>query len=335
MKGFSLEVKVGLLLLIALLLMGGFLFVLGGVNFSSGYKLYVDFNNPGGIKPGGAVRIAGVRVGTVESSQYLGGKLDPATGRRPLVRVALEVNEDVKESIHEDALFYVTSQGILGESYMAIDPGTITKPVIQPNTVHKGIDPPRLDLALSMGYELLETMVGAVREHREELVGMLHDTSGLLKGLNNVIGKNQDKLNNIVANIETATVEGNKLITGVRENYVEGPQIKRIMGNVDKALGEAGKQTGPLMADARGALADARDLLGPEQRDKLKTTISDVQVLAEKGKATLADTQQIVTHMKKGEGTVGALLMDEEIYDDVQEMLRDLKHNPWKLFWRE
>jgi len=27
--------------------------------------------------------------------------------------------------------------------------------------------------------------------------------------------------------------------------------------------------------------------------------------------------------------------MDEEIYDDIQEMLRDLKHNPWKLFWRE
>jgi phospholipid/cholesterol/gamma-HCH transport system substrate-binding protein len=50
---------------------------------------------------------------------------------------------------------------------------------------------------------------------------------------------------------------------------------------------------------------------------------------------TLADAKQIVGHMKRGEGTVGALLMDEEIYDDVQEMLRDLKHNPWKLFWRE
>jgi len=27
--------------------------------------------------------------------------------------------------------------------------------------------------------------------------------------------------------------------------------------------------------------------------------------------------------------------MDEEIYDDLQEMIRDLKHNPWKFFWRE
>jgi phospholipid/cholesterol/gamma-HCH transport system substrate-binding protein len=334
-KGFSLEVKVGLLLLVALLLMGGFLFVLGGVSLKSGYTVYVDFNNPGGIKPGAAVRIAGVRVGTVEASQYLGGKLDPATGRRPLVRVELEIDEEVRETIHDDALFYVTSSGVLGESFMAIDPGTITKPVLAAGSVNKGIDPPRLDLALAMGFELLDTMVNAVRDNREELAGLLHDTSGLLKGLNNVIGKNQDKLNNIVANVETATVEGNKLITGVRENYVEGAQVKRIMNNVDKTLQAAGKDTGPLLTDVRGAIADARDVLGPEQREKLKTTISDVAVLADKGKTTLNDTQQIVTHMKKGEGTVGALLMDEEIYDDVQEILRDLKHNPWKLFWRE
>ncbi|HEY6882280.1 MAG TPA: MlaD family protein, partial [Polyangiales bacterium] len=276
-----------------------------------------------------------VRVGTVESSQYLGGKLDATTNRRPMVRVELSIDEEVKDTIHEDALFYVTSQGVLGESFLAIDPGTATKPVLAENTVSKGIDPPRLDLALAMGFELLETMATAVRENREELSGMFHDTSGLLKGLNNVIGKNQDKLDNIVANLESATIEGNKLLTGVRENYVEGPQIRRIMGNVDKALGEAGKQTGPLLTDVRGALSDARDLLGPEQRAKLKSTINDVSDIAEKGKTTLADTQQIVTHMKKGEGTVGALLMDEEIYDDVQEMLRDLKHNPWKLFWRE
>jgi phospholipid/cholesterol/gamma-HCH transport system substrate-binding protein len=27
--------------------------------------------------------------------------------------------------------------------------------------------------------------------------------------------------------------------------------------------------------------------------------------------------------------------MDEELYDDLQELVRDLKHNPWKFFWRE
>jgi len=39
--------------------------------------------------------------------------------------------------------------------------------------------------------------------------------------------------------------------------------------------------------------------------------------------------------MRRGEGTVGALLADEEIYDDLKEMLRELKTHPWRFFWRE
>lgn len=327
-KGFSLEVKVGLLLLVALVLMGGFLFALGGISLKDGYSVYVDFNNPGGLKPGAAVRIAGVRVGTVETSQYLGGKLDPKTNRRPLVRVELKIDEDVKDTIHEDALFYVTSSGVLGEPFMAIDPGSASSPILAEGSVNRGLDPPRLDLALAMGYELLETMVDAVRNNKEELAGLLHDTSGLLKGLNNVIGKNEDKFHNIIANVETASAEGTLLIKGVRENYVDSPQMKRIVTNIDKTM----QDTSPLVKEVRATVSD---VLGPEQRAKLKTTISDVSDLADRAKVTLADAQKIMTHMKRGEGTVGALLMDEEIYDDVQEMLRDLKHNPWKLFWRE
>lgn len=280
MNGLSLDVKVGLLLLVALLLMGGFLFVLGGSSWKRGYTVYVDFDNPGGLKPGAAVRIAGTRIGTIEATRYLGGKLDPATNRRSLVRVELSLDEDVRETIHDDALFYVGSQGVLGESFMAVDPGTEAKPALRAGSIQKGVDPPRLDLALAMGFELLDTMVNAMRDNRDELRGLLHDTSGLLKGLNNVVGKNEDKLHNIVANLERASLEGDKLLRSARENYVESPQVKRILSNVDKAASAAAEHAGPLLAEARGALDDARDVLGPEQRAQLKATIGDVATLA-------------------------------------------------------
>lgn len=335
MKGLSLEVRVGLLILVALVIMGGFLFLLGGVHLEDGYKVYVDFNNPGGIKPGAPVRIAGVRVGTVERSEYLGGKLDPKTGKRPLVRIELSVDNNVKDTIHEDALFYVTSQGVLGEPFVAIDPGSPDRPVLEEGSVMHGVDPPRLDLALAMGYELLETMVSALRNNREELEGLLSNASGMMKGLNEVLGENHERINRILVNVETATSEGTQLIQAVRQNYVDGAQPKRIIQNLDKTLAATSAQAGPLMEDVRGAVADAREVLGPEQREKLKSTINDAALLADKAKVTLGDAQQIMTHMKRGQGTVGALLMDEAVYDDVQEMLRDLKHNPWKLFWRE
>jgi len=335
MKSLSLEVRVGLLIMVALVIMAGFLFLLGGVHLDKGYTVYVDFNNPGGLKPGAPVRIAGVRVGTVERSEYLGGKLDPKTGKRPLVRIELKVDNDVKDTIHEDALFYVTSQGVLGEPFVAIDPGSPDKPILAEGSVMHGVDPPRLDLALAMGYELLETMVSALRNNREELEGLLSNASGTLKGMNELLGENHDRINRILANVETATSEGTTLIQAVRQNYVDGAAPKRILLNLDKTLAATSAEAGPLMQDVRGAVSDAREMLGPEQRQSIKSTISDAAMLADKAKVTLGEAQQIMTHMKRGQGTVGALLMDEAVYDDVQEMLRDIKHNPWKLFWRE
>ena len=74
---------------------------------------------------------------------------------------------------------------------------------------------------------------------------------------------------------------------------------------------------------------------GPDEQAKLKKAIEDVAQLAARANATAADAQAIVAHIKKGDGTVGSLVMDEQVYDDIQEMVRDLKHNPWKFFWRE
>ena len=72
----SIEVKVGVLILVALGLLGGFVVVMGGLSFQPSYTIYVDFDNPGGLKTGAPVRIAGVKVGRVASMDFRGGKLD-------------------------------------------------------------------------------------------------------------------------------------------------------------------------------------------------------------------------------------------------------------------
>jgi phospholipid/cholesterol/gamma-HCH transport system substrate-binding protein len=47
------------------------------------------------------------------------------------------------------------------------------------------------------------------------------------------------------------------------------------------------------------------------------------------------DAEVIAAHIRRGRGSVGALVMDEQLFDDLQELARDLKHNPWKFFWKE
>jgi phospholipid/cholesterol/gamma-HCH transport system substrate-binding protein len=335
----SIEVKVGILILVSLGILAAFVLIMGGLSFEKTYTVYVDFDNPGGLQTGAPVRVAGVKCGKVSELTFMGGKIDPKTNRRTLVRAKVSIEQRVKDSIHEDADFYVTTQGVLGEQYLAIDPGSPQKPVLPENSIVKGIDPPRLDLFLAKAYELLDTTMQGIRNNRELISDIATNTAGLLKGLNTVLTDNRERINRIVQNLETLSAEANTLTNHARVNYVDNPKIARTIDNIDKLTTDVQKDSGPMLKDAREAIANlnraSKVVGGEEEQAKLKKTIDEVAQLAARANATAADAQSIVQHIKKGNGTVGALVMDEAIYDDVQEMVRDLKHNPWKFLWRE
>lgn len=335
----SIEVKVGVLILVSLGILAAFVLIMGGLSFEKTYTLYVDFDNPGGMQSGAPVRIAGVKVGKVSELAFMGGKIDPKTNRRTLVRAKLAVEQRVKDSIREDADFYVTTQGVLGEQFLAIEPGSPQKPVLPENSVVKGIDPPRLDLFLAKAYELLDTTISGIRNNRELISDIATNTAGLLKGLNVLLSENKERINRTVANVESLTAEANTLTQHARQNYVDNPKILRTIDNVEKLSTDIRRDSEPMLKDAREAMANlnrvSKVVGGEEEQKQLKKTIEDVAQLAARANATAADAQAIVHHIKKGNGTVGALVMDEAIYDDVQEMVRDLKHNPWKFLWRE
>ena len=334
----SIEVKVGILILVSLGILSAFILVMGGISFQKTYTVYVDFDNPGGLQSGAPVRIAGVKVGDVEELAFMGGIVDPKVNRRVLVRAKLKVQEKVRTTIHDDADFYVTTQGVLGEQFLQIDPGSPNRPVLAENAIVKGIDPPRLDLFLAKAYELLDTTVTGIKNNRELLSDMAVNADGLLKNLNGVLGDNRDRINRTVENLEKLSDNANQLTIDAKKR-VDDPRIDRTISNIDAISTDIRRDSGPMLKDAREALANANratEVVGsPEQAAKLKKSLQDLAELATRANATAADAQEIVAHIKKGEGTVGALVMDEEVYDDVQEMLRDLKHNPWKFLWRE
>ena len=335
----SIEVKVGVLILVSLGILAAFVLVMGGLSFEKTYTVYVDFDNPGGLQSGAPVRVAGVKCGKVTELQFMGGKIDPKTNRRTLVRAKLAIEQKVQQSIHDDADFYITTQGVLGEQFLAIDPGSPQKPVVADNSIVKGIDPPRLDLFLAKAYELLDTTINGIRNNRELISDIATNTAGLLKNLNLVLTDNREKVNAIVANLEALSVEANTLTQHARSNYVDNPKILRTIDNIDKISSDIQKDSGPLIKDTKEAIANlnraSKVIGGEEEQAKLRKTLDQLAELATKANATAGDAQEIVSHIKKGNGTVGSLIMDEAVYDDVQEMVRDLKHNPWKFLWRE
>lgn len=78
-----------------------------------GYTVNVKFNEIGGLKTGSDVRVGGVKIGTVKN---IG--LDPATYQAD---VTLSVKEDIK--LPDDTAARVSSESIMGGTYLALDPG--------------------------------------------------------------------------------------------------------------------------------------------------------------------------------------------------------------------
>ncbi|QIE54567.1 outer membrane lipid asymmetry maintenance protein MlaD [Pikeienuella piscinae] len=97
---------------------GGFMFYaaqtadIGGVG-GGYYDVKAAFRKASGIASGADVRVSGVKVGAVS-----GLSLDPKTYRAV---ASLSIRDDVK--IPEDSVVTITSDGLLGGSYVAIDPG--------------------------------------------------------------------------------------------------------------------------------------------------------------------------------------------------------------------
>lgn len=80
----------------------------------SGYDVVAKFNRADGVNVGTDVRLSGIKVGTVERMS-----LDPKTYNAVLT---LALDNAVK--LPQDSSVRITSEGLLGNQYLSIEPGS-------------------------------------------------------------------------------------------------------------------------------------------------------------------------------------------------------------------
>lgn len=87
---------------------------LDGAGEGDSFAITADFDNIGGLKPGSAVTLAGVRIGRVRDIV-----IDPNTFEaRVTMRVGKEYN-----NIPKDSSASILTAGLLGEQYIGVVPG--------------------------------------------------------------------------------------------------------------------------------------------------------------------------------------------------------------------
>ncbi len=378
MEERNLEIKVGLLVVAAGVLLAGFIYVMGGVSIEDRFNLYVDFDNPLWLSEGADVRVSGTKAGRVEEITFMGGRLDPAVGRRVYVRVRLGIAERVRDALREDARFYIANQGLLGEQYVEVDPGDIDRPRLDPAKPVKGIDPPRLEKFLIKGYDIVTAVARILDSAGEDASDLLAVLVRVLRATDELIAENRGSLKAIADNTAALADEALGLVRDARATINEGGKVDMILDDVRGVTQGLPAQVDEMLARLDSTLGRAdrlvarldgvvEETLGEPQRRQIRNTVANLEAVSERaiGVAddivalstevrgqvepvasrvrqavdslvlTLTAVGEIVRTVRRGEGTVGALLMDEQVFDDLKELIRDLKHNPWKFFWRE
>ncbi|HEY5927382.1 MAG TPA: MlaD family protein [Kofleriaceae bacterium] len=343
MRERGLEFKVGLLILLSSAILIAFIFVLGNFSLRSGFTIYVDYDYIGSLQPGAPVKVSGIKVGKVTEVEFRGGKIDPQLGKRVQVRVTVWIEDRVRDSIRSDAEFFINTAGVLGEQYLEIVPGRDwDKPPIAENAVIHGPpavhDPPRTDLVVARLYEVLDGVAAVLRDDRDAIKNLLANSANAVKEANDLLHNNRERIGELIGNGSELAKEAKVTLAKVNKGLGDGRQIGTLVADADATLKAAQNTMSTLTPSAQALMTDAKrvtSIITEERVDKAINAADKAATAAGKAGGLIDNVNGMVTDLRAGKGTAGALLAREDIYSDLRELIRDLKRNPWKFFWKE
>ena len=115
MKKYSNETIVGIFVVLGLVAISFMAVRLGNVSFlgDNTYALYAPFNTVSGLRIGNSVEILGMEVGRVAAF-----RMDQ---ERQQAIVELRIEKGVQ--VYDDAIASIKTAGLIGDKYVAVDPG--------------------------------------------------------------------------------------------------------------------------------------------------------------------------------------------------------------------
>jgi phospholipid/cholesterol/gamma-HCH transport system substrate-binding protein len=335
----GLEFRVGLLILIALTVLVGFVFVLGNFSLADGFTIRVHYQYSGNLQEGAPVKVAGIKVGKVRTVRFVGGQQLDDRGRRVQVLVEAWVEERARESIRRDARFFINTAGVLGEQYLEIVPGEDwDAPPLDPSRPVSGENPPRTDLLVSELQSVLENLSEVLREDKDVIRDLLASSASAVKEVNTLLVDNREQLGRLIGSTSELAEQAGQTLEKVNQGIGDPRVIRRTLEHADGLLVTAQGAITTVTPAAVTLLHDATRVTGivTETRvDKAIAAADKAATAAVKAGGLIDNVDGMVTDLRKGKGTAGALLVKEEVYADLRELIRDLKRNPWKFFWKE
>jgi phospholipid/cholesterol/gamma-HCH transport system substrate-binding protein len=312
------QVRVGLVLAIGLVLLIIGVYQVGRLFdvFASRYSLITMVENSAGLMAGAPVTLAGQRVGQVAEVRFI--PVDERVGDAN-IRIRLSVNREIQDQIREDSRAALRTQGVLGDRFIDISPGSPGRRVLQPG-----------DTILAEAALDIEQVMEMAARTLEDVQGMAADlqvmTGRLARGEGTVGALLAD--DRLYERMTAATTELASLLALVNGSDGTVGRLIRDPAMYDRMEGAL------VRLDSLGAaILEGQGTLGRLVRDD--SLYDGLLGVVGRADSTLLGVEGVVERIAGADGTVGRLLDDPALYDeflkavvDIQTLIQAIREDP-------
>src|SRR6266851_2558324 len=319
-------IRSGLFVSGALVLAGLVIFLIGRENrlFERHVRYHAAFEDVEGLKLDSPVRIGGLDVGRIRSISFSPDLED----RR--IDVTMEISSRFASRVRADSVARIGSRGVLGDKVIEISLGSVNAaPIPEGGEVKTGSSGDITSL-LKAGGELLDNAVAISRDVREAVSmytepALRQDVAGLIRNLRQITAA----IDNGKRLLAAAARDAERFDAAINE--VEGilREIRTGSGTLHalvyepagiKAVSELGDAAGELAKMLRGAQQNRNSAVHQLFYGDSGNLFGDLSAAA-------ADLRVIMATIRKGEGSLGALINDPTVYEDLRTVLGNVKRN--------
>lgn len=324
------EIKLALLAILTIALsVWGFQFI-SGKNFLSGDLIFYGiYNNVQDVTTATKVQINGVVVGSVISI-----KPEPENVRN--IKLGFTVNKDIK--LPKDVIAELRASSPIGGKMIEL---VFDKMCSGSNCLENG----SILEARTLG--LLSSLVSPseLEPHVKSLNAVIDSTLGQLgnPNSNDPLDVSINKLSETMQNFSSLTAKMNRLMTNSSKN------LEITMANtavLTESLVQSQAQLGSILSNLNTVTNDLSKVKISDSMTKANGTIDQAQASLKGVEMTMAEATNTLTELKtimsnleNGKGTLGKLMADEELYNNLSEstremdlLLQDIRLNPRRYF---
>ncbi|HWQ69035.1 MAG TPA: MlaD family protein [Patescibacteria group bacterium] len=286
------RLRVGIFVLGLLTLFIVFVLTIGSRSriFERHYSLHAFFSNIEGLNVGAPVRLAGTSVGSVDDITF---SKDLASKK---IRVTMSLDARLQDRIREDSIASIATIGLVGDKVLELTVGSPDKPALPPGATIASVDPPDYATLLQKGDQIVNNVV-KISDALNQLVG------GGGADARQDLAESIASFNRIMSEIEQGTGLLHALVYEKRS------------GNILKELSEttvALQQLANLMKQFQNQKGLAHILFADPRAESI---IADLD-------QTSKNLKSVSGRLAQGEGTLGALIDDPTLYEDLSSLLR-------------